>query len=217
MGRPAKALSVFKRTVGSNPTLSADMSGTHRLVTAFVVVCALATLVPALHGASASPRCSRTYTAKPNDSWSRIATKVGAPMKDLLKANKATTDTMILVGDVVCLPKSATKGGSSSGQRLKVPVKKYSPREVEAIIRDVFPARLEGRALKIARRESKLNPAATSWCCLGLFQIYWQVHRPSLKAIGITSAQQLLDPVLNAKAALLVYKRSGSWEPWALR
>lgn len=43
----------------------------------------------------------------------------------------------------------------------------------------------------------------------GLWQIRFPVHRASLAKIGITSPQQLYDPLLNAKAAKMIYDSQG--------
>jgi hypothetical protein len=40
------------------------------------------------------------------------------------------------------------------------------------------------------------------------------VHRAWLGDIGITSADQLYDPTLNARAAFALYERAGGWGPW---
>lgn len=90
----------------------------------------------------------------------------------------------------------------------------YSRAEVEAIIRDVWPDDLEDRAVAVAIRESNLVPTAKNYCCYGLFQIYWAVHRGWLADIGVTSSGQLFDPHVNASAALALYERSGGWGPW---
>jgi hypothetical protein len=89
-----------------------------------------------------------------------------------------------------------------------------SPAEVQAIIRAVWPDELENRAIEIAHRESKFSPTAKNSCCYGVFQIYWSVHKSWLAGLGITSAEQLYDPTLNARAALALYQRAGSWGPW---
>ena len=86
--------------------------------------------------------------------------------------------------------------------------------EVQAIIRSVWPDELEERALEIARRESNFIPTARNFCCYGVFQIYWSVHRSWLSGIGITSVEQLYDPTTNARAALALYERAGGWGPW---
>lgn len=43
----------------------------------------------------------------------------------------------------------------------------------------------------------------------GLWQIRWPVHAPNLRKIGITSPEQLYDPLTNAKAAKMIYDSSG--------
>jgi hypothetical protein len=97
-----------------------------------------------------------------------------------------------------------------------VPARTYTAAEVEAIIRDVWPDDLEDEALRIARRESNLQPTARNACCYGLFQIYFTVHRGWLSALGITSAEQLFDPHKAATAGYALYQRSGGWAPWAI-
>ena len=94
------------------------------------------------------------------------------------------------------------------------PASTASPGDVEAIIRSVWPDELEGHALEIAWRESKYRATAKNNCCYGVFQIYWSVHRSWLAELGITSAEKLYDPTLNARAALRLYERAGGWGPW---
>ena len=97
------------------------------------------------------------------------------------------------------------------------PVKtSYTRAEVEAIIRYVWPDDLEDEAVRIATRESNLVPTAKNYCCYGLFQIYFNVHKGWLAGMGVTSAQQLLDPMVNAYVAVALYNRAGGWGPWAL-
>ena len=88
------------------------------------------------------------------------------------------------------------------------------PADVEAVIREVWPDELEDRALEIAFRESRYVPTAKNFCCYGLFQMYWEVHRSWLGDLGITSAEQLYDPATNARAAYALYQRAGGWGPW---
>jgi len=95
-----------------------------------------------------------------------------------------------------------------------VPVRTYTKDQVRAIIRAVWPDNLEDEAIRIATRESNLVPSARNFCCIGLFQIYWNVHQRWLTAAGITSAAMLKDPQVNAYAAYLMYQRAGGWGPW---
>jgi hypothetical protein len=89
-----------------------------------------------------------------------------------------------------------------------------TPEQVQAIIRDVWPDALEDKAIEVARRESTFRPTAKNFCCYGIFQIYWDVHKGWLSGMGITSPEQLYDPTVNARAALALYQRSGGWGPW---
>jgi LysM repeat protein len=191
------------------------MSLLRKPLAALVVAGALVFSGPAPAGAKSATGCAKSYTAVPNDSWNRIATKVKVKMSLLLQVNKATSSTLLLIGDVICLPKSAvTKAPATSGLKLKAPAKRYSVKQSTAIIREIWPDKLENRAIALATRESHMNAAAWNSCCVGLFQINWQSHKSWLVGIGITSAQQLLDARVNAKAGYAIYKRSNGWGAW---
>jgi Transglycosylase SLT domain len=155
-----------------------------------------------------------------------------------LAANNATVSTPLYPGRTICLPKGASAPTTTDAPASTSPVKvtpttvkastttvaptttlprpSYTAAEVEAIIRDVWPDDLEDEAVRIAKRESNLQPTARNACCIGLFQIYWTVHKGWLTAMGITTAEQLFDPRINATAGLALYQRSGGWGPWAL-
>ena len=92
----------------------------------------------------------------------------------------------------------------------------YSREQVEQIIRNVWPDDLEDEALRIATRESNLDPTVRNSCCYGLFQIYFTVNRSSLVSWGVTAPAALYDPQVNAFAAYAMYLRAGGWGPWAL-
>jgi hypothetical protein len=78
----------------------------------------------------------------------------------------------------------------------------------------VWPDQLEDHALEIAWRESNYKANGKNYCCYGLFQIYWSVHRGWLKTMGVSSATQLYDAETNARAAYALYQRAGGWGPW---
>lgn len=159
--------------------------------------------------------CEVTYKTVRNDSWSRIAQKKKVTLQELLQVNGATAQTKIFVGDVLCLPKGAVKTAETrTGLVLPPPAKVYSAKKSKQIIRDVFPDRLEERALAIAQRESRMNAAGYNWCCVGLFQINWWSHSKWLAGMGVTAPEMLLDAHVNAEAALALYKRSSGWGPW---
>jgi LysM repeat protein len=168
-------------------------------------------LVVAPATASAST-CSATYAARPGDSWWSIASRHQMSLQRVLSLNKANTSSTILIGDKLCVAKSAVARPAPSAKRVK-----YSQAQVIQIIREEWPDELEKRAIQIVRRESKFNPYAIGIpnnCCYGLFQIYYRWHKSWLPNVGVNSAEQLLDPRLNAKAAYRMYQRNGGWGPW---
>ncbi len=191
------------------------MSLPRRLLAVVLTVGALVASAPSPVGAKVATGCVKTYEVKPNDSWSRIADKVHVPMQLLLKVNKSGTKTLILIGDVICLPRAAvTQASPGSGLKLNPPAKRYTAHQSAAIIKEVFPDDLEQRAIAIAKRETHLNPAAWNSCCVGLFQMKWESHKKWLQAMGIGSAQEMLDPYVASRAALQLYRRSNGWSPW---
>jgi len=176
------------------------------------ILIAIAVAAPAMSLASSpvfAASCTRYHTAKPNDSWSRIAARFNVRLDALLKMNSATADSALFIGDSLCV---------STQPVLTPPTQTYSRRQVVAIIREVWPDELEETALFVARRESNLVPSVVGGknnCCLGLFQMYWSVHQSWLTKSGVTEPSQLLDPRVNTQAALALYRRNGnSWRPW---
>jgi len=183
--------------------------------------------------------CASKYTVVRGDSWSRIAGKVDVATGDMLAANDATARTLLLPGQVICLPPGATptttappatappttkpRVTTTTVKTTTPPVtappitsapRTYTKDEIVQIIREEWPDHLEEKALAIVYRESRFNPLAKNSCCYGLFQINWNAHKSWLVTIGVTSATQLLDPRVNAHAAYIVYQRSGSFAPW---
>jgi hypothetical protein len=188
--------------------------------------------------------CARPYKVVAGDSWLAISRAASVNVKDLLKANRATARTKLYPGRTVCLPKGATapsttsststtttttttskagtskKSGSSttstsSTTTTTAPKRTYTRAEVEAIIRQVWPADLADQAVAIATRESNLVPTAQNSCCIGLFQLYYGMHRAWMAQFGVTSAAQLTDPLINAYVAYALYLNAG-WAPWSL-
>jgi len=87
--------------------------------------------------------------------------------------------------------------------------------DVEGLIRAAWPDDSEDEAVRIATRESRLQPGARNSCCFGLFQIHFQAHRGWLADMGVTSSSQLLDAQTNINVALALYQAAG-WQPWHL-
>jgi LysM repeat protein len=162
-----------------------------------IATSSLATVAPSAQAAN----CAASYTVKSGDSWWRIAEKNNTNLRRVLSLNNAKKTTKLLVGNTVCVP---------------TPAQKYTRAEVIQIIRDAWPDELEERALAIAQRESKLQPGVvnSSGCCYGLFQIYYRWHKTWLPNVGVNSAQDLLNPRLNAVAAYRMYQRNNGWGPW---
>jgi hypothetical protein len=176
-----------------------------------VLLCAAALVcsVVSPQQVAAAP-CSKTYVAKRGDSWWSIAQKSNTTLNRVLKLNGAKPSTKILIGDEVCVPAQSTPVATTPA------IPKYTRAEIIQIIRDAWPDDLEERALFIAHRESKYRPGAISGtkCCYGLFQIYYRWHKLWLPEVGVTSANQLLNPRLNAAAAYRMYQRNNGWGPW---
>ena len=168
-------------------------------------------------GVARAARCAEWVRAKPNDSWSRLAARHGLGLPALLALNDATADSFIRIGDRLCVASAPSRTPAGSGP---APAATARPGRaaVVAIIREVWPDDQEETAIFVARRESKLDPTVVGGrgdCCLGLFQIYWSVHRAWLASAGVTDAVQLLDARTNAEAAYRLYRRNGdSWRPW---
>ena len=180
--------------------------------------------------------CPKKYTVASGDAWILIAQRAKITLKSLLATNGASTSTPLYPGRSICLPANAVKPvakpattptakpvvkapsttvpKATTTTAPKPPTRTYTKAQVIKIIRDVWPDNLEDKAIAIATRESNLTPAVKNYCCYGLFQIYYKVHKNWLATIGITSAWQLYDPHTNAYAAYVMYLRSGGWGPW---
>lgn len=187
------------------------------------------------------PECPQTYTAAPGDSWYGIAAAAGVTPIALLDENRATVDTVIFAGDDICLPSGATvpttppttapaettPTDTTTAPTTTAPTTTTTPSgspgtdatvdEVKALIRSIFPESEWDTAFTIADRESRFIPTAyNGWCCHGVFQIYWNVHKSWLDDLGIHSSSDLYDPLLNVKAAYAIWQRAGnSWTPWS--
>ena len=175
----------------------------------FAAICSLAGSLFVSPVSVSANSCTEFHKARTNDSWTRIAARYEMSLKKLLSLNGAKTSTLILVGDQIC---------TSDTPVISIPDTNYRRKDVVAAIREVWPDEHEENALFVAQRESKMRPnviGGVNDCCIGLFQIYYSVHKTWLKNIGVTEPAQLLDPRTNAEAAFELFKRNGnSWKPW---
>lgn len=179
------------------------------------------------------PECPQTYTAGAGDSWYRIAEEAGVTPTALLTENRSTLDSVIFPGDEICLPAGATiptqptttttaptttEPATTTTTAPTVTVPSSTPatvEEVKQMIRDTWPEDQHEMALFIAKRESNFDPTAdNNFCCFGVFQIYWNVHKSWLDDFGIYSSSDLFDAEKNIAAAYALYERSGGWGPW---
>jgi LysM repeat protein len=228
VSKPAHATrTATKQAATTVPRASTSVAAPTSVSPRVTVATRTATVVP-----RPVPRaCTSSYRVVFGDAWIVIANKVHVPLSKLLAANHATASTPIYPGRTLCLPAGArwSKPASTShaishtispttshaiSHPTYVPSRSYTRAQVIQIIRDVWPDALEDHAIFIATRESNLVPTARNFCCQGLFQIYYAVHAKWLAQIGITSADQLLDPRTNARAAYAMYQRSGGFGPW---
>jgi LysM repeat protein len=197
-----------------------------------------ATPVPStIPNSPGSTRCTKSYTVKPGDAWTTIAARHKVSVEALYSVNRSNSRTVLFAGRTICLPANASTPSSTpptttppvtvppttapaptttARPPATVPPAKtnWTQAEVIAIIRQVWPDHLEEKAIAIAWRESNHKPGVRNFCCFGLFQIYWNVHKGWLASMGITSAEQLYHPQANAYAALVLYNRAGGWGPW---
>ena len=197
---------------------------------------------PAAAEAATPAAACKKYTVVAGDYWILIAKKVSVSVADLLAVNKATAKTALYPGGVICVPANASapttaapattvkpttttvkvttttvKVTTTTAKATPPAVKKtYTRAEVEAIIRYVWPDELENEAVRIATRESNLQPGVRNYCCFGLFQLYYNVHKGWMAQMGVTNAEQLYDPMVNAYIAYALYLRAGGWGPWKL-
>ena len=178
--------------------------GDHTMKNTFVAAVLLVSILVIPTSNVHAQQCSNTYAAKRGDSWWSIAQMANTSLNKIFRINNANTKTRILIGEEICIPAVTS------------PPQTLSRAQVIQIIRDVWPDDLEEQAIAIAQRESRLNPRAVSSgkCCYGLFQIYYRWHKTWLPNVGVNSANQLLDPQLNAVAAYRMYQRNNGWAPW---
>jgi LysM repeat protein len=190
--------------------------------------------------AKKAPAACTKYPIAAGDAWITIAHRAGTTLGALLKVNQARTTSALTPGHTICLPagtsiatptaKAAPKATTTTSKastsdtthttsppttdpELVPPPNTYTRDDIIQIIRDVWPDDLEDHAIAIADRESHLNPSARNFCCYGLFQVYYSVHRTWLGTIGVFSPAQLWDPRVNALVAYQMYLRSG-FAPW---
>ncbi|MBI5089862.1 MAG: LysM peptidoglycan-binding domain-containing protein [Actinobacteria bacterium] len=118
--------------------------------------------------APAAPAATATYTVKPGDSLFVIARKLGTPFADLLTTNGLTDKSVILPGDVLNVPASATNPGAGAVVVGRLPVRHRE--EVRHLDLDAAAAErphprehvAAGRHPAASRRRRGREPAASA-------------------------------------------------------
>ena len=179
--------------------------------------------------ADAAPACPVAYVVKKGDSPWKVAQKTRPAGQTILNASKQIKQlnpkqSAWQIGKTICLPAGFRSGGGPSTPTTTavpvttVPVAPMSRNQIIQLIRDTFPDDVEEVALYVAKRESNYNPRSKNWCCSGLFQIYYKHHKTRVRAVGVKTEADLLNPVLNVKAAHLIWSQNGkSWGPWCTK
>jgi hypothetical protein len=159
---------------------------------------------PATPATTAAPK--KTATSPATTAAKKAPATTAAPKATSPPTTKAPTTT-------APAPPKTEAPATTQAPAAVPPPNGYSKADVEAIIRSIWPSDLADEAVRIARRESNLVPTVRNWCCLGLFQIYFEMNKKTLATVGVTAAEQLYDPRVNSEAAYAIYQRSG-WAPW---
>jgi hypothetical protein len=213
---PAASLPVAVTTVppGATPAPSDTAAASSPTATPTTDLSAQATSPPSTAKKKTSSTPATTATQKKTTTTpATTATKAPATTA----ASKATSPPTTKAPATTAATEAPTTKAPATTEAPAAapPANSYSKADVEAIIREVWPADVADEAVRIARRESNLVPTVRNWCCYGLFQIYFEMNKKTLSGLGITSAEQLYDPRVNATAAYAMYQRSG-WAPWTL-
>jgi len=198
----AVAAAAVPTTVAPGPTAAPAAATTAAPSTVPPATVAAAEAVPATTAAKKKAAPTTEATAPATTAKKKVSTTTASTTPPTTKAAPTTTD-----------PPTTPAPPTTAAAAVAPPSNSYSKEDVEAIIRSVFPAEEADEAVRIARRESNLVPTVRNWCCYGLFQIYFDMNKKTLAPLGITSAEQLYDPVVNTQAAYVLFQRSG-WAPW---
>ena len=85
--------------------------------------------------------------------------------------------------------------------------------DVEWLVRQTFPESPD-KAVRIARCESRLNPAAVNGEHVGVMQVATRVHAGLIARMGYTVAD-LYGARANLHVARAIYDDAGGWGPWS--
>lgn len=115
-----------------------------------------------------------------------------------------------LLADGALSERGPQAGNAVSQAGQNEPASRSESASVRAI-RLVFPAHAEGRAIRVARCESRLDPRAVGGAGeRGLFQIH-PVH------FSWADPRRLFEPIYNARVAYRLSRGGTSWRAWTCR
>lgn len=175
---------------------------------------------PTTPPATAAPRKTASQSSTVQVVKPPVTTKAPAKSTTSAKAvvkpatSKATKPTTAATA-VVKPPATATTPRTTRPQAVATaaPAHEWTTDEVQALIRQMWPADSVDKALQVAARESRFRATVyNGWCCYGVFQINGSSHLHRLRARGL-GVQDLLDPKVNIDIALELFQEQG-WGPW---
>lgn len=114
--------------------------------------------------------------------------------------------------DPALAPEEVVTAATSSTPPPRRDPSSYSVEDIKQLIRSTWPADQVEMALKVAQRESSYNPRDENFCCLGIFQIYYEVNQSYVHRFGYTR-EDLFDPAANIRVAFALWQDRG-WAPW---
>lgn len=142
-------------------------------------------------------------------------TTVATTVAPATTASPATTTAPTATDAPAGTDAPTTTAPTTTAAPAPAPQPSYTVAEVQALIRETWPADEVDKALDVAWRESNYQATADNgWCCVGVFQLYWTVHQDWLDDYGINTRDDLKDARKNIAAAYALYQSSGGWGPW---
>jgi LysM repeat protein len=95
-------------------TFRKTKKGVNFVATSMILLLVLALLVLSLPGPALAQTCSRNYTVASGDTISNIAETFNVTVQELATANSLTTPYTIFIGQVLCIPATASTSTTTS-------------------------------------------------------------------------------------------------------
>lgn len=123
--------------------------------------------------------------------------------------NVKTTATSLSTPQQTMMGQPAPNGGVLSTSQLVALAKQAGMNQNVNVKGYSGPLSVLMGAVGMQESRGKSDAMRTDTEVYGLWQIRWPVHAAKLRKIGITSPQQLYDPLTNARAAKMIYDSQG--------